>query len=895
MATVQTQVTENSAILADTGKQKKADSTHVKVISKKGPLNSKVDYHARDSIRLDAKKRKVYLYGDADVKYEDLELKAAYIDISLDSNIAYARGIKDSNKTIGKPEFHQGSEVFHANEIRYNFRTKKGRINQITTKEGEGYIQGQTVKKDSINVFYMKNGIYTTCSQEADPHFYIAATRLKVIPNDQVVTGPAMLFIEGVPTPLATPFGFFPLANGRHSGIVIPAYGESQSQGFFLQGGGYYLGLSDHFDNLIKGDIYTNGSWAAYDVINYDERYHYNGVLKVQYSDTRLPIQDSVGFTKQNNFLINWQHSQDPKARPNSTFSASVNAGSSNAIAYTSYNPSEFLNNTLQSNIAFTQNFPQTPFHLSLNAEHEQNTQTQVIDITLPELTFTADRMYPAKLFESTPVNNKWYSIFNTLSISFSTNGRNTVSTTQSEFTSLANITDKMQNGFNTSIPVSWNFTLDKLIPIPAFKYINIGTQVTGTMLNYFEYTKESWNTVRDTFNVDTARGFETALTYNTSVTASTNVYAMYTLGLKKSIMIRQVFYPSVSFTYHPDFSAPGFGYYRTIEDLPQYSPYASSRYSIFQEGIFGGPTPGVSRALGLSLGTNLEMKVRMQTDSGVIYKKIVLLERLTISASYNMAADSFNWSPITLVGNTSLFKKKVMVNFTGNIDPYQTNRQGYDIDAWDFYQNVGIFDIPFVARDLNDWNLYQSIGRVTSASLTLSTTLSSSSGQNKTQGNSTATPTTPGTIPSTQQNTTNSGLQLSSPSEYLHYEQFHPAYWEPVEIAPWSLTMNYILSYAQTGLASTTTQTVMFNGSMQISRYWYASVTSGYDISTNQFTSTMLSARRDMHCWELSFQTIPFGYHQMFSLTVHVKSSTLQDLKLQRQRSWTDTQQYTQ
>ncbi|HXP50406.1 MAG TPA: putative LPS assembly protein LptD, partial [Bacteroidia bacterium] len=411
-----------STSFADTGKKAKDDSIK-KAKEKKAPLNSKVDYHARDSIRLDAKKRKVYLYGDADVKYENLELKAAYIDISLDSNIAFATGIQDSGKTIGKPEFHQGNEVFHANTIRYNFKTKKGRINQITTKEGEGYIMGKVVKKDSTNVMYMKNGTYTTCSEEADPHFYIAATRLKVIPNNQVVTGPAMLVIEGVPTPLAIPFGFFPLTDGRHSGIIIPGYGESQAQGFFLQDGGYYLGLSDHFDMQLRGDIYSNTSYGLRDIIDYSNRYHYSGEFKLGYSDTKLPISsetDQLGSTR--NFLIFWQHTQDSKARPNSTFTASVNLGTSQYYTTNSYNPAVYLQNTMQSNIAFTQNFPQTPFHLILNASHEQNTITQLINVTLPEATFTVDRIYPAKWFEDGPVNGKWYGVFNNISFSFNTN-----------------------------------------------------------------------------------------------------------------------------------------------------------------------------------------------------------------------------------------------------------------------------------------------------------------------------------------------------------------------------------------------------------------------------------------------------------------------------------------
>ena len=394
------------------------------------------------------------------VKYQDLLLKAAYIDILLDSNIAYAVGIHDSNKIIGRPEFHQGAEVFHADQIRYNFKTKKGRINEIDTKEGEGYIHGNIVKKDSTNVYYIKNGRYTTCNEEKDPHFFIAALKLKVIPNNQVVTGPAMMYIEGVPTPLVIPFGFFPLTNGRHSGILIPTYGESQSQGFFLQNGGYYLGLNDHFGMQVRGDIYTNGSWGERDLIDYNDRYHYHGSFQFSMSETKLPIPESAGLSDQHNFLINWQHSQDVKANPYSTFCASVNAGTSDFLTTNSYNPALILQNTLQSNIAYTQNFPNSPFHIALNASHSQNTITQEINITLPEFSATMDRQYPFKAISSNPASTT--NPLNNISFSGTMVAENTIAATQNALFTQQTL-GRMQNGVNTSIPFTGNWQLFRI------------------------------------------------------------------------------------------------------------------------------------------------------------------------------------------------------------------------------------------------------------------------------------------------------------------------------------------------------------------------------------------------------------------------------------------------
>jgi len=868
-----------SDTIPDTAKAKKQDSAKVKH-KKKPPLDAKVDYHARDSIRLDAKIRKVYLYGDADVKYENLELKAAYIDILLDSNIAYAVGIHDSGKIIGRPEFHQGSDVFHADEIRYNFKTKKGRINNIDTKEGEGYIHGAIVKKDSSNVYYMKNGRYTTCDKEADPHFFIAAYKLKVIPNNQVVTGPAMLYLEGVPTPLAIPFGFFPLTNGRHSGIVIPSYGESQSQGFYLQKGGYYLGLNDNFGTELLGDIYTNGSWALRDEIDYSNRYHYQGTFNLAWAETITPITGTSLNSSIHDYQINWQNTQDTKARPNSTFYASVNMASSTFNQNTSYDPTTILQNTLASNIRFTQDFPRTPFHLSLSASNNENTQDNSVIIDLPQMVFTVDRVYPFKKPGGTGTvsSNPITDFYRNLSIGLTSNADNRINTTQADLFT-PNTLNQMQNGISNSVPLSTNFTL--------FKHLTTSLNATYTPNIYFQTIRESWVNFKSKLNpetdsagvkTDTVQRLQTSNTFNTSATLTTTVYGMYSLGLKKAIIIRQVFYPSVSFSYHPDYSQASYNYYRSVANLPagQMLPL----YSIFQnEAIAAGPGAGKFGAIGLSLSTNLEMKVRTRTDSGIVYKKIKLLERFGISTGYNMMADSLKWEQITISGNTTLFKK-LGVNFSGNIDPYYEGANGADINRsiW----SPGDHDI----------------GRLTSAELSLSTTLTSATANSKNKGQTTPTTapppnTTPGAPPNKDGNV--SGLQLNSPSDYFQYEQMRPLYWAPIEIAPWSLTMIYTYAYTVSNFQANIGQSLTFNGSMQLSKYWYVAVVSGYDVKAMQFTQTSLSATRDMHCWQLTFTSVPFGYRQSFMLNVHVKASVLSDLKLQRTRSWQDTQEYSQ
>lgn len=827
----------------------------------KGPkplLSDKVQYHANDSIRLDGTTHKMYLYGNASVKYQDLELKAAYIEISMDSNIALAHGVQDSGKTIGSPEFHQGSDVFYAESIRYNFKSKKGKIYQIYTKEGEGYIHGKIVKKDSTNVYYIKNGRYTTCDLKADPHFYIGATRLKVIPHDKVVTGPAWLVIEGVPTPLAIPFGFFPLETGRHSGILIPSYGVSDQLGYFLQGGGYYFGISDHVDMQLRGDIYSFGSWGLKDIVNYDNRYHYNGSFNLAYSDIRQPISGTGNYSTQRSFFVTWVHSQDPKANPNSTFMANVNAGGSKYYAYNSYNPGQFLSNTFQSSITYTHNFAQTPLHLTVDGQHSQNTITHQIQVSLPDIALTTDRIYPAKLFESNPElnNGKW---FNNISLSLSTTASNRINTYDSLIFKPQTF-KQMQNGINTSIPISGSFHILKYISFtPAFNFSSIG---------YFQTIRKTWkynpDISRDSIVTDTVQGFKAINTYNASATMSTNIYCMYGIGRKGNVLIRHVLYPSLGFSYHPDYSSPQYGYYQTVQYTSLPVIPNTIKYSIFQNGIYGGPGAGKSGAVNMSLGNNLEMKVRTHTrDSGYVYKKFVLLEHFTIGASYNMAVDSFRWSNIVISGNTTLFKK-LGVNFSGNIDPYMTASDGADINklAWDY--NKGI-------------------GRLTSTDLSLSTSLAPA--QKKQQGSnatSTASPL--------------SALQFTSPDQYMYYESMHPDFYAPLSINPWSLSVFYNLLYTKSTLAyaqQPLTQSITLNASAQVTKFWYASVTTGYDLVSGKFTATTISAKRDMHCWEFAFTTIPFGYLQSFSVDIHVKASVLQDLKLSRTRNWEDTQQY--
>jgi hypothetical protein len=539
---------------------------------------------------------------------------------------------------------------------------------------------------------------------------------------------------------------------------------------------------------------------------------------------------------------------------------ASVNAGSSNYYTNTSYNPTTFLQNTLSSNIAFSQNFQGTPFHLTASADHSQNTINHTINIDLPVLTFSVDRLYPAKWFEgeNAPVNpNKWY---NNISFTVTSSAENRVSTVDSLLLKPQTL-KQMQNGINTTLPISGNFRI--------FRYFTLTPGINFTSTEYLQTIRKNWNPNKDSLITDTVQGLQAANSYNASVSLGTNVYTLYGLGVHQAITIRQVLYPTIGFTYQPDFGSSAYNYYRSV----QYNETGSTeKYSIFQNGIYGGPGTGKQEAINMSLGSNFEMKVRQHTDSGTVYKKTKLIERFTVSASYNTVADSFRLSPISLTGNTTLFKK-LAVNYSGILDPYQMYANGVNAKQLLFQDN--------------------KIGRFVSNSLTLSTTLTPGGAakqtqgqgqQNQTNGNNTA-----------NSSTTSTGLQFTSPDQYFEYIQNRPAYYAPLELNAWSITMNYSISTSLVpgGTTNVTTQGLTINMSAQVTKYWHASIFSGYDFTGHQFTSTQISATRDLHCWEFVFNTIPFGFHQSFSIEIHVKSSILHDLKLDRKRDWEDTQQY--
>ncbi len=793
----------------------KTDSLRVR---NKDELKSKVQYSSDDSIRFDVPGQKVFLYGRASIQYENINLKADFIEINWQTSLLHATGLPDSSgKLAGMPVFKEGPDEFKAREMRYNFETKKGKILEVETKEGDGIIHGGIVKKTDDNEYYIKGGAYTTCDDE-HPHFFIASKRIKVIPNNKIVTGPANLVIEDVPTPFFIPFGFFPTKKGRKSGILFPAYGESSSRGFFLSRGGYYFGFSDYLDASVDGDIYSLGGWAVRLNSRYINRYHYSGNLSLSYSLIKTGEPELPTYSKSRDFFIQWSHAQDPKARPNSNFSANINAGSTgyynNNITYNN----NFITNTFSSSINYAKSFPGKPLNLSVSANHTQNNLTRDISISLPTASFGVTTVYPFKRKVETG-KGRWYE---KIGFSYQANMANQVNTKDSLlFTS--STFDQFKNGISHSIPVSTSFRLLKHFTLsPSFSYNERW---------YLKTLEPFWNPADSTVRFDTINGFKSGRDFAANAALNTRLYGLYQFKKGLIAAIRHVVNPNIGFGMRPDFSTSNWGYYKEVQSDIQGQ---KTKYSIFSDGIYGGPPSGKYGALTFGIDNNLEMKYRQITDTAVNLKKVKLLESLNISSAYNFVADSLKLSNISLSARTTLFDR-INLNYSSSFDPYITDSIGR-------------------RRNKFEWNENRRLARLTSASLSVSFSLNTGTSKKS----------------SLRGNETELAEINAHPEEFVDFS------------IPYNLSVSYNVTYTKPGPARAEVfQTINFSGDLSVTPKWKVTFSSGWDFQTHKRSYTSIGIFRDLHCWEMHLTWIPEGIQQSYNFQINVKSSVLQDLKL--------------
>jgi len=775
-------------------------------------LEEKVVSYAEDSIEYNLINKKVYLYHNAKVTYGDIVLTAAYIELDSDKNTIYATWLNDSiGQAYGLPVFQENGKSFTANAITYNFKSKKGIIKDVVTKEGEGYILGKKVKKQDDNVIHTYSGRYTTCDAK-EPHFAIRAKKIKTIPGEKIITGPANLEIASIPTPLFIPFGFFPNQQKQSSGIIFPIYGESANKGFFLRNGGYYFAINDYMDLSLRGDVYTKGSWKIGAASTYKKRYKYNGNFSVSYASQKSGNRDLDNFIDIRDFFINWKHNQDPKVNPSSRFSANVNAGSSSYHQNNSFNSNDYLKNTYSSNVTYSKTWRNS--NLSTNLRHSQNTLNKTVNLSLPELNYSINRFQPFKgLNQSSKL--KWY---DNISVSYSVNAKNEITTKDSLLFTRESLED-FRNGLKHSIPLSASFK--------ALKHITVSPRFNYTERWYFNYINKSWNEVE--LNTDTLNGFKRAYNYNFSTSFNTKLYGIIQMKKGPIRAVRHVATPSFSFNYTPDFSHERFGFYQEVQSDTLGN---TQSYSIFQNGIYGSPGKENSGNISFNLANLLEVKVPTKKDSLNSLKKLKILESFGVSTAYNIFADSMNLSYILLNGRTKLFNT-LNLTFGASYDPYSLNEDGQRINQLYFSE-------------------HHKPGRLRTANATASFSLRS----------------------------------LANKEENADYSP----YWDYIDFdIPWNINVDYTFRYTRPIFEKTITQSLGFNGNIKLTDKWKIGFRSGYDFIEKNLTHTSLDVYRDLHCWEMLFKWIPFGYHQSYNFTIRVKASTLQDLKWEKKKDWYD------
>lgn len=812
-------------------------------------LDAVIDYQSADSIVYDIDSGKTYIYFNGEINYLTFHLEADYIEFDWSAKTLIAKRISDSTGIPLKPPFFQeGEETFNGDTLIYNFESKKGKIFYFKRQEGDGYITVQQAKMLENNSYFGSVAHYTTCELD-HPHFYISTKKAKIVPKKLAVTGPANLVIADVPTPVFLPFGIFPFKKGQTSGLIIPQYGNHFSRGYFLRDGGYYFALSDHYDLQLTGDIYTRGSWGLRANSNYVYRYRFSGNLNVSYSVNKDGLEFTPDYAVNRGFFVSWRHSQDPKARPNSTFSASVNAGTSDYLSNNSYNAT-YLTNTLSSSISYTKRFQGTPFTLTTALRHDQSTSSKIVNLTLPDFNLSMDRIYPLK----NVIKNKENPL-SQLGITYGFSGKNFISSPDSTLFNESAL-GRFENGFSHNFSASTPVKLFKYFTFtPSFSY-NENWFFQTIRKNYDPQTiytttidpitgEEIIDTTYTYVRIDTIQGFESARFYNVSTSLSTKLYALAQFNSKLKA-IRHVFTPTVSFSYRPDFSEPQYGYYGTYYPAPDAE---AVKYSIFEGGLYGTPPSGKSGTVSFNLGNNLEMKVYSKKDSITHEKKIKIIESFSLGSSYNLAVDSLNWGNISMSGYSTFFEK-LRFNYSATFDPYVLGPSGFRINKF-------------------EWDENNRIGRFNSANVSIGTSLKGARKENPNLE------TTSGTEEERQ-------MVWDNPNYYIDFE------------IPWSFTPSYILRITNSPTADGrdslyTTQTFTFQGDISISPKWKVQVTSGYDFELKDFSYTSVDIYRDLHCWEMSFKWIPFGTRQSYLFNINVKAGTLQSLKLTRKKDWSE------
>lgn len=847
---------QNTNMTDSVSVESKTDSTLIDTTRKvKKVFELKVSYDAQDSTRFKFYDgQKVYLYGNAVVNYGDIELKADYIEFELNKNVVFARGVKDSTgRWHGTPVFKDGKETFDADSLIYNFRTEKGVTYGVATQIEQGYLHGNVMKKHEDGYIHLSDGKFTTCDHE-NPHYYVALSKAKAKQGEKIISGPMWFVIADIPIPIVLPFGYFPDQKKMKSGILIPSYGEENNRGFYLRDGGYYWAASQYADIAVVGDVYTEGGWGVNVSSRYKLRYRFSGKVDVKYSKNVLGEKGTENFQKSNSYQIKWNHTQDPKARPNSSFSANVNIMSSNNQRFNSRTTNDYLSNTFGSSVSYSKRWPGSPFNFSANLRHSQNTSTKMVTLTLPSLTFSMSRQYPAEIIrkligkEVAAKDKKW---FDKITIGYNANLDNSASEPDSIiFTQNATY----KNGFKHDIPISASFKfLNHFTISPSVNYS--GRAYLNSMYKHYE---EFYVYKGDTIEnevveevVNTGFAYAHIINPNVSLAFAPKIFGFF--GFKnperhRIKVVRHSIKPRVSLNYKPKMG----------NDSKYYDTYLQNdriyEYFIYENGSYRLPASSQeSASMSIAINNNLEMKYKPKRDTSDELTKVALLDRFNLSTNYNFFRDSMKLSDIRVSGSTRLFKKSLSVNFGGTFDPYAVDFEGRNYDKYSFQDN-------------------QPLARLKNANLSMSMSLSPKTFQKDREDDDIPPP------------IFFNPLFGYSGLEYVSFK------------IPWNLSFNYTLNYTQSKWLAgeqkyeyKTKQYVNFSGNLNLTDNWKVGFSSGYDFNAGKLTHTSANIYRNLHCWEMRMNWIPFGTRKSYNFQINIKAAIFKDLKYKKERTHFD------
>ena len=818
---------------------------------KKAFLEGKVKYKAENYAKIEQKKKRITLYDKAELYYQDIELKSGIIVMDYEKNEVYAGRIKDSTGIYKQyPNFKQGENVIEPDSIRFNFKTKKALIWNSRTDQGEFKVKAAITKKENDSVYFLRGARFTTSKDVDHPEYYFRTSKVKFIPGKKVVTGLTNMVIADVPTPIALPFAFFPMSKETSiSGVILPSYNDSNNRGFSLQNGGYYFALDDHYDLTVSGDYYTNGSYGMRFESSYAKRYNYRGNLNFRFENLINSERGYPDYSKQNIYNFQWSHSKDSKSNPNSSFSASVNLGSSNYFkqSINQANIGSNLNNTLSSSVSYSKTFNSVPqVRMSLTATHSQNTQTEEINMTLPTLQASVDRIYP---FVGKDGIKKGF--FKNINLQYNLNAQNSFITKDSLFFKPEMFKDA-KTGMEHTIPLSTNFKL--------FKYFSVSTSANYKEVWYLKTISRNFDVNQGKVVDNIVHGFDAYRTYSFSSGIGTTIYGTFNFSEKKKIKsIRHVMRPSASYGYTPSFEK----YYDTYAS--DASGTMTKDYSRFENGIFGAPGKSNSNTLGFDLSNTFEAKITDKDSTKTEAKKIMLLNNLNLSTSYDINADgitSLAWSPLRVSGGTQLFNNKMNVNFGTTLDPYTIDNSG---------KRINVFNID------NGGSLF----RMTSANMTLNYSLSSKKEEdNKKEKNN------QGKRNGGREDDlfgTNTDLSDRRKSQFDGSEEDGEDAISEFFTAklPWDMTFAYSLTYGNNNREKQITgNSLMISANADLTPKWKTGISTGYDFVQKGVTFTQLRFERDLLSWRMDFNWMPFGTNANWSFFIGIKSGVLSDIK---------------